>query len=115
MVLFFAALFPQGSKGHCGGTQLLLCDLGLVFDEVDKHSARKAKQALLSWEVIMLFTKHFCNASPAKSSPCFVIAHILSTAFSFLSITHYLQQGAGMCPIPLRNKISMLLFGVIPP
>lgn len=83
MVFFFAALFSHGTKGHCDGAQLLLRDPGLVFDEVDEHSARKANQALLSWEVIMLFTKHFCNASPAKSGPCFVTAHVPSTAFPF--------------------------------
>ncbi|POI33823.1 hypothetical protein CIB84_002425, partial [Bambusicola thoracicus] len=37
------ALFPHGGKSHGDGGQLILCDLGLVFDEVDEHSAREAK------------------------------------------------------------------------
>lgn len=65
-VAFSAALLPHGGEGSCDGRQLLLRDLGLVFDEVDEHSARKAEQSRGStWLMV-----HFSNPSPAKSLCC---------------------------------------------
>lgn len=44
-VFLFAALLPHGGEGGRDGAQLFLCDLGLVFDEVNEHPAGRAKGA----------------------------------------------------------------------
>lgn len=114
-VFFLAALFPHGSKGRRDGGQLFLCDLGLVFDEVDQHSARKAKQALWSREVSTRLTKPLSNASPAKSPFCYCPRPFYSSFIFIHCPDTYLQQGAKMRPVAPCDKVSTLISGVAPP